>query len=107
MKVQTVLDIAVEFPEDGEIINSSHYHFRLWAADARSVSISIDGGPWLACHPDVGYWWHEWTGYSNGRHWVAARMRDDEGRLISARPQRFSVDLAESESELELEELER
>lgn len=104
MKETAVLDIAVEFPEEGEIVTSSHYNFRIWAADARGVSISVDGGPWLACHSDVGYWWCEWSGYANGRHWVAARMQDENRRLISARPQRFQVDLSESELEPELEE---
>lgn len=59
--------------------------------EAREVEVSVNGGPWQACRPAVGYWWHDFSGGAAGIHRLSARARDNEGRL-SVSPERvFSV----------------
>ena len=82
----------IEIPRLGETVISPSYTFRVGvAADAESVEISIDHGRWLPCRRVAGYWWHDWSGYDDGRHTVKARARGRDGRWLFSLPHDFMV----------------
>lgn len=80
---------AIDYPVSGETLVSSHYAFRLSAPESvQSVDVSIDQGPWLACRKAEGFWWYDWTGFSDGDHELIARTPGKNGRFqMSARVQ--------------------
>lgn len=77
---------TIDFPYEGELVVSPHYTIRVTAPHARSVEISLDAGPWLACRQEDGHWWHDWTGYAPGAHVVCARVVGRDGRMETLRP---------------------
>jgi hypothetical protein len=93
MKTQIVeIRPEIEYPQQDETIASREYTFRLAAPEAADgVDISIDQGPWLACRKEVGYWWHDWSGYEDGEHEIIARTRGKEGRWRMSTPHEFLV----------------
>ncbi len=89
---------VVDFPQDKEVVVSSEYTFRVAASpDADRVEVSIDGGEWRPCRPAVGYWWHDWSGYSKGSYRVTARTTTSSGVVAESEPRRFSVKLPKPE----------
>lgn len=78
--------ITVDFPREDEAIGSAAYAFRIEAADAERVDLSIDDGLWRPCRPAVGYWWFDWEGCPAGRHQAVARaVRNGESELSAVR----------------------
>ena len=82
----------IEYPQQDETIVSPGYTLRIAApAAVEAVDISIDQGPWLACRKDVGYWWHDWSGYADGEHEIIARIRGQNGRWRMSAPRELIV----------------
>lgn len=77
-------DLTIDFPQEGEVITSSHYTIRISATEASDVEVSINEGPWQACRESAGYWWFDWSSYESGPHEIMARGVDREGDLIEA-----------------------
>jgi hypothetical protein len=78
-----VMDMALESPEEGELITRSHFSFRISAEDAKQVCVSIDGGSWRPCRPEAGLWRYDWVRFADGRHAVEAMMRSYDGNVRS------------------------
>ena len=84
------LEIYIDFPQESESIDSNVYTFRLGATSGTTrVEISVDGGPWLACRPASGYWWHDWVSFARGEHFMRARAFGHDGSAIESRIRRF------------------
>ena len=84
--------IAVEYPQEGEIITSSSYTFRIDGNAAR-VEIAIDGGDWRSCRRSDDFWWFDWSDYDSGRHQAMVRVAPPAGQESAARTCRFLVEL--------------
>lgn len=95
MKTQTrpkAAKIAVEYPQEGEIITSPSYTFRIDASAPR-VEIAIDGGGWSPCRRSDDYWWFDWSDYESGPHQAVVRGAEHDH---PARICRFLVELPAS-----------
>jgi hypothetical protein len=87
--------LAVEYPRQNEKITSADYTVRVFApAAASKVGISIDQGPWKSCRSAVGYWWYDWSGYSEGEHQIVVSMETAEGIRVISEPHEFYVELS-------------
>ena len=84
--------IAIDFPRRNEKVSSEHYSLRVATQGEGAVEISLDGGPWEACRPAVGFWWFDWTEYGPGRHEAVARIRAQDGRIWESLPTPFRVE---------------
>lgn len=83
---------VVDYPQQDEIVRCPEYTVRVGAPNEQtSVDVSIDGGPWRACRPSHGYWWHDWSGYGRGEHELIARARCSDGLRVSP-PRRFKAE---------------
>ncbi len=87
--------IAVEYPQEGEIITSPSYTFRIDAGAAR-VEIAVDGNVWTSCRRSDGYWWFDWSDYESGLHQALVREAPRGETEPPARVRRFVVELPES-----------
>jgi len=84
--------LDIDYPGKDEVVNSSHYTFRMTAPEGVAyVEVSIDRGPWLACHCACGFWWFEWTNYQPGVHTLSARAVGRDGEPVNSLPRRFVV----------------
>ncbi|MDE2313845.1 MAG: hypothetical protein KGL04_06700 [Elusimicrobia bacterium] len=84
--------ILLDYPQEGEIITSSCYTFRIAPRVAAiGVDISIDQGPWAPCRESVGYWWYDWSGYAAGQHQASVRVRTADGRLVPSDIRQFET----------------
>lgn len=93
-KVAVKTQLSVDYPQQGERVTSACYTLRLSApANARSVDVAIDDGPWQSCRQSNGYWWYDWSGYQNGEHEIVARVETQEGARVSSEPHEFFVQL--------------
>lgn len=82
----------IEYPGKGETIVSPTYTIRVAAPpSAEALDVSIDQGSWRPCRKDVGYWWFDWAGYSDGEHDVIARIRGRNGRWRMSSPREVVV----------------
>lgn len=84
--------VVIEFPQEGEVVTSSEYTFRIavpFAAD--KVELSLTGGDWQPCREAVGLWWFDWDGYQPGKYSAKARMVRD-GKTIDSSERRFTVE---------------
>ncbi|MBI4060451.1 MAG: hypothetical protein HY403_03390 [Elusimicrobia bacterium] len=87
--------LSVDFPRQYEKISGSDYTFRISAPeDVQKVEAAIDQGDWRPCRQGAGYWWCDWSGYENGEHEITARLVAADGRVVSAEPHEFFVQLA-------------
>ena len=87
------LKLAVDFPAQNEKIISDEYTFRVDAPlDCAAVEIAVDQGPWRPCRSASGYWWHDWFGYDDGEHEIAARLTTAEGTTVTSEPHEFFVE---------------
>jgi hypothetical protein len=83
--------IAVDFPQNGERVESREYTFRISKQEQGSVEVSIDDEPWLPCRQAEGFWWRDWAGYRAGPHSVFARIILHDGRGKISGRREFSV----------------
>jgi hypothetical protein len=82
--------IAVDFPQEGEVLDSSGCTF-LIDAPARGVEIAIDGDEWRPCRRGDGYWRHDWSRAEPGRHQAIVRCAGRPGGEPTIRVVRFVV----------------
>lgn len=86
--VRAVLD----HPQQGETITSPQYTFRVGTAgDIERVAVSIDQGPWRPCRNSSGYWWYDWSGYTEGRYQAEAKAHTKDGRAVTSGLWKFQV----------------
>ncbi|HEX4048922.1 MAG TPA: hypothetical protein VH309_13845 [Elusimicrobiota bacterium] len=85
--------IAVDYPQEGELITSPTYTFRIDAAAPR-VEIAIDGGDWSPCRRSDDYWWFDWSDYESGRHQAIVRGAAHAGAEPASRTCRFLVEIS-------------
>ena len=83
--------IAVEYPQEGELITSPSYTFRIDGSGPR-VEIAIDGGDWRPCRRSDDYWWFDWSDYDSGRHQAIVRSAPPTGQESVMRVCRFIVE---------------
>jgi hypothetical protein len=84
--------ITVEYPKEGERINSTHYAFKISARfPVVKVEVSLDGGAWKACRQAAGHWWFDWTGFSSKNYVLHARARTKDGAEHMSSVRRFVV----------------
>jgi len=82
--------ISIEYPGEGEIIDSPTYSFRIDAQSPR-VEIAIDGGGWTSCRRGDEYWWFDWSDYEPGLHQAIVREAPDAGPAPPSGVRRFVV----------------
>src|SRR5579872_348837 len=59
--------VTVDYPKQNDRISSLCYTVRLSAPQgAQKAEICIDQDDWLPCREAIGYWWYDWSGYSDG-----------------------------------------
>ncbi|MFH1723876.1 MAG: hypothetical protein ABII00_04555 [Elusimicrobiota bacterium] len=86
--------ILINYPQLHERILPRHYSFRIEAKVHGQVELSIDGSPWRACRPSMGYWWYDWHCAPAGSHKVVARVLTETGAATTnARPFRVISEL--------------
>jgi hypothetical protein len=73
---------TVDYPMEGESLNSPSYTIRVSAPAALSVHVAIDQGAWLECRESCGYWWYDWTPEIGGEHELVACALFAGGREI-------------------------
>lgn len=84
--------VVLDYPEEGEVVSSMEYAFRISAPEAAAgVEVSINSGPWQACRPASGYWWFDWSGYGSGGYKAVARIRPRNGKDAAAESRNFLV----------------
>jgi hypothetical protein len=87
-------EIAVDYPQDREIVTSREYTFRIAAGEASRVEISIDDNVWQPCRQADGYWWYDWSGYMSGKHQAVAKIQpQNDGQKSTSAACRFRVEL--------------
>jgi len=82
--------VGVDYPQEGEIVTSDSYVFRVSTSATDRVQISLDGKEWKPCRESVGFWWYDWSGYGSGAHTLLARIAVGK-RLMKSRPRSFTV----------------
>ena len=88
-------EITVDYPQEKECVISPDYTFRIAAAAASRVEISIDDGEWRPCRPADRYWWYDWSGYMSGKHQAVARIQpQNDGQKSTSQTCRFRVELS-------------
>ena len=87
-------EVAVDYPQERELVTSPEYTFRVATKAASRVEISIDDNMWQPCRQADGYWWYDWTGYMSGRHQAVARVPVGmDGQKNTSKTCRFRVEL--------------
>lgn len=84
--------ISIEYPQEGEVITSPSYSFRIAAAAPR-VEIAIDGGGWTSCRRSDDYWWFDWSDYEPGIHQAIVRGSPASEPAPPAGVRRFVVEV--------------
>lgn len=87
--------VAIDFPQEDEVVNWPSYVMRLWANEStNSVNVSVDGGPWNPARWDeaLGYFWFDWSGYSQGPHEIVAESWNELGQRTETSVRNVTVD---------------
>ena len=82
--------VTVDYPQEGEIVTSGHYSFRLSTSALDKVEVSIDGKEWEPCRECVGFWWYDWSGYGAGVHTIVSRITAGK-RAMKSKARSFTV----------------
>ena len=83
---------VLDHPQQGERITAPHYTFRVGTSgEIERVEISINKGPWQPCRNSAGYWWYDWSGYTDGRYQAVARARAKNNQVFTSEPSKFQV----------------
>ncbi|MBI4422910.1 MAG: hypothetical protein HY554_04250 [Elusimicrobia bacterium] len=89
------VSVGIEYPKKGETIVSPQYSLRINAPlDAQKVELAVDGGSYLHCRRDSGFWWFDWTGYGAGYHAAVVKVTLRDGFVAILPPHELEVDLA-------------
>ena len=85
--------VAVEYPQEGELVNSREYAIRVDAPGAEKVLVAINNGPWKECRRADNRWWFDWTGFGTGVHEIEAKALLQGGGALISRTRRIQADL--------------
>ena len=84
--------IKIDYPEEGEVIRSEQYTFRIsTAVPALRVEISLNGGNWQSCRESAGYWWFDWKKEKTKPKALHARVHDTNGSVHISEMRRFCI----------------
>lgn len=78
--------VIIDYPQNGEKINSANYTIRIGSSGDGSVQISINNGEWLSCRFDSGYYWFDWYSIPAGKHQCIARIQLPDGTYKKSQP---------------------
>lgn len=96
-----IAGVVLDHPQRGEKITAPQYTFRVGpSGDIERVVISIEKGPWQPCRYSVGYWWYDWTGYTQGKYQAEVRAWTKDGSVVSSGPSKFQVVFGAGEKRL-------
>jgi hypothetical protein len=84
------LEVAVDFPQEGESIWTGHYAIRLSGTPNAEVEVSINNGDWKACRAAVGYYWHDWWADGTANE-IAARIRVNKGKWQKSKVRQVKI----------------
>ena len=79
-RARAAIKPRIEFPREGERLETDSYTARIHAPDAVMVHAAVDQGEWRECRPSVGYWWFDWTEDEAGEHELIACASFEDGR---------------------------
>jgi hypothetical protein len=71
----------VDHPQDGDKVQNCHYAIRIGAGGGHSVELQINGGDWMHCRSNAGYYWFDWYPSKAGDHKIIARMKTNGGAV--------------------------
>ena len=75
--------VVIDHPMDNEKLLHHHYVIRIGADwTGGGVEICIDNSEWQQCRHSVGYWWNDWAHIKAGEHTIAARSKDEKGKVV-------------------------
>ena len=84
--------LDIDYPGEDEVVNSSHYTFRLNVPEEVSyVEVSVDRGAWQPCRSTCGFWWADWSDFQPGAHTLSARAVSLSGEPVNSPVRRFTV----------------
>jgi len=86
------VELAIDFPQEGEFVRPGHYAIRLTAPAGSQVEISINDGNWELCRHAVGYYWYDWTPGKAGSQELVARSKIGKGKWKKSDARRCSVE---------------
>lgn len=75
------LEVAIDYPRDGEGVRPGSYTIRLTAVGASQAQVRVGDGEWVDCRESVGHFWHDWAPQA-GPAALAARARAGKGRWV-------------------------
>ena len=83
---------VLDHPQQGQKITAPQYTFRVGATGPIELAaISINQGPWQPCRNSSGYWWYDWSGYTEGRYQAEVKVQTKDGRVVTSGPCKFQV----------------
>ena len=92
--------VVLDYPQQGEKITAPQYTFRVGTSgDIELAAVSINQGPWQPCRNSAGYWWYDWSGYTEGRYQAEAKAQTKDGRVFTSEPCKFQVVLGRAEKD--------
>jgi hypothetical protein len=85
--------LIIDYPVENDVVHSSgHYAIRIGASQNGYVELSFNGGEWIPCRYNDGYWWFDWVYFSAGDYVISARMVGPEGSsVIETAPRKCKV----------------
>ncbi|HVR84497.1 MAG TPA: hypothetical protein VMU54_09315 [Planctomycetota bacterium] len=75
---QNLLEVTIDYPQEGEIVQPGQYAVRVTAVGASSVQVRVNEADWIDCRRALGHFWYDWAP-GEGPARLAARARVDEG----------------------------
>ncbi len=86
--------IQIDYPLEGELLTCPYYTLRISASpEAQGVEVQLNGGEWSPCREAMGFWWFDWSGFSDGAMQARARALTPEGTIGETPVRRFKVRL--------------
>ena len=74
--------LVIDYPQENEIINHPNNTIKIGTNVNCKVEVSIDKGDWQPCRFAEGFWWYDWLNCSSGKHKIAARLCDSNGKVL-------------------------
>jgi hypothetical protein len=74
--------VVIDHPANGDVLIPSHYAVRIGASWGGIVEFQVDDAEWIPCRHNAGYWWFDWHNIPLGKHKLAARMVDNNGKVL-------------------------
>lgn len=75
--------ISIDYPQEGEKVNTGSYAVRISGAAHPVVEFSADGVTWQSCRPSIGYHWCDWNPSKAGSYTLAVRAGQQNSLTVS------------------------